>query len=310
MERSSIQLWQRLGVSVFVTNVSKKIYHSSLKATFQVYGKVVDTFITYNNLRRRYKDTTFAFVRFKEDAGARQGEDGVSHDALYHDPRNCPQPHAEIIPNTRFINESVEREDSSDRFDVDNHASHLSQSVSSDTSNTGLLDVPISVEPTFQVCKEERASEKVDDVGPDVRDLDGQSISNESRLQEVQVDQLEDRVQDVYLKVGQGTGLILAGQNMSMPSGLRAGIDRLQWWAGAIRDKRNHGKGPTIYKLVNKMNRKKGVTHKEHRGAEPKNVNSSSPRSGSQLGRMEALVTLELGKKICGWVSMCLMQLW
>ncbi|KAK8999104.1 hypothetical protein V6N11_070282 [Hibiscus sabdariffa] len=63
---------RRSGFSVFIVNVSKRIHHSTLKEALQVYGEILDTFIAHNNPRRSLKATTFAFVRFKEELGAKR----------------------------------------------------------------------------------------------------------------------------------------------------------------------------------------------------------------------------------------------
>ncbi|KAL4342161.1 hypothetical protein GQ457_08G032390 [Hibiscus cannabinus] len=55
---------KRLGVSVFVNFVSKRIHPSTLKEAFREYGKVVDVYIAYKNVRRAGMRSTFAFVRF------------------------------------------------------------------------------------------------------------------------------------------------------------------------------------------------------------------------------------------------------
>ncbi|GMI96300.1 hypothetical protein HRI_003299300 [Hibiscus trionum] len=55
---------RREGFSVFVDNVSKRIHHSALREAFGSYGKVVDVFVAYKNMKRRLKPTTFALVRY------------------------------------------------------------------------------------------------------------------------------------------------------------------------------------------------------------------------------------------------------
>ncbi|KAL4318738.1 hypothetical protein GQ457_18G015890 [Hibiscus cannabinus] len=58
------------GVSVFVNYVRKRIHQTTLKDAFSEYGKVIDTYIAYHNLKRIKNNYTFAFVRFAcwEDA--------------------------------------------------------------------------------------------------------------------------------------------------------------------------------------------------------------------------------------------------
>ncbi|KAL4278723.1 hypothetical protein GQ457_03G015930 [Hibiscus cannabinus] len=45
---------------------------NTLKEAFQVYGEVLDVYVAFNNQRRRFKKTSFAFVRFKSDEEARR----------------------------------------------------------------------------------------------------------------------------------------------------------------------------------------------------------------------------------------------
>ncbi|KAE8725239.1 hypothetical protein F3Y22_tig00009009pilonHSYRG00299 [Hibiscus syriacus] len=52
------------GFTIFVNYVSKRIHVSSLKEVFQVYGVVLDVFIAYKSLKRKFADSIFAFVRF------------------------------------------------------------------------------------------------------------------------------------------------------------------------------------------------------------------------------------------------------
>ncbi|GMJ02655.1 hypothetical protein HRI_003934700 [Hibiscus trionum] len=61
---------RRLGVSIFVDNVSRRIHLKTLKEAFQEYGTVVDVYMAYGNQKRRNKPIVFAFVRFsnKEEA--------------------------------------------------------------------------------------------------------------------------------------------------------------------------------------------------------------------------------------------------
>ncbi|GMJ09231.1 hypothetical protein HRI_004592300 [Hibiscus trionum] len=56
---------RRLGFTVFVNYVSKRIHYRTLKEAFEGYGSVRDVFVAYNSLRRRGSSSTFAFVRFK-----------------------------------------------------------------------------------------------------------------------------------------------------------------------------------------------------------------------------------------------------
>ncbi|KAK8510658.1 hypothetical protein V6N12_055585 [Hibiscus sabdariffa] len=65
-----LNLRRRLGVSVFVDNVSKRIHQKALWEAFQVYGSVVDVYIALRNQKRKNKAATFAFVRFKSDREA------------------------------------------------------------------------------------------------------------------------------------------------------------------------------------------------------------------------------------------------
>ncbi|KAK8532100.1 hypothetical protein V6N12_053549 [Hibiscus sabdariffa] len=55
---------QRAGVSVFVDFISKRIHRATLREAFAGYGKVVDTYIAYNNPGRQKRRYTFAFIRF------------------------------------------------------------------------------------------------------------------------------------------------------------------------------------------------------------------------------------------------------
>ncbi|KAL4348556.1 hypothetical protein GQ457_17G007420 [Hibiscus cannabinus] len=68
----------RIGYTVFVENVSKRIHVSALREAFQCYGQVADVYIAYWNRKRIKNPTTFAFVRFKtaEEAkcAARKGD--------------------------------------------------------------------------------------------------------------------------------------------------------------------------------------------------------------------------------------------
>ncbi|GMJ03208.1 hypothetical protein HRI_003990000 [Hibiscus trionum] len=61
---------RRLGVSIFVDNVSRRIHPKTLKEAFLEYGSMVDVYMAYRNQRKRNKPTVFAFVRFskKEEA--------------------------------------------------------------------------------------------------------------------------------------------------------------------------------------------------------------------------------------------------
>ncbi|KAK8697339.1 hypothetical protein V6N13_113491 [Hibiscus sabdariffa] len=58
-----VQSW-RPGVSVFVDFISKRIHRATLREAFVGYGKVVDTYIAYNNPGRQKRRYTFAFIRF------------------------------------------------------------------------------------------------------------------------------------------------------------------------------------------------------------------------------------------------------
>ncbi|KAK9042894.1 hypothetical protein V6N11_071248 [Hibiscus sabdariffa] len=75
---SSRELRRRLGHTVFVENVSKRIHVSALKEAFQCYGQVVDVYIAYRNKKHLRDLTTFSFVRFKSiedaDCAARSGD--------------------------------------------------------------------------------------------------------------------------------------------------------------------------------------------------------------------------------------------
>ncbi|GMJ04216.1 hypothetical protein HRI_004090800 [Hibiscus trionum] len=55
---------RRCGFSVFVDNVSKRIRPSTLTDAFSGYGRVLDTYVAYNNKKREMKSSTFAFIRF------------------------------------------------------------------------------------------------------------------------------------------------------------------------------------------------------------------------------------------------------
>ncbi|KAK8712086.1 hypothetical protein V6N13_147337 [Hibiscus sabdariffa] len=58
------------GVTVFVNYVSKRIHWRTLKEVFSAYGKVLRVFIAYNNARRIYSKSTFAFVRYASQKDA------------------------------------------------------------------------------------------------------------------------------------------------------------------------------------------------------------------------------------------------
>ncbi|GMI76022.1 hypothetical protein HRI_001271500 [Hibiscus trionum] len=60
---------QRKGFTVFVNHVSKRIHRLTLQEAFSVYGEVADVYIAYNNVKRKNRRDTFAFIRF-----AKQGE--------------------------------------------------------------------------------------------------------------------------------------------------------------------------------------------------------------------------------------------
>ncbi|KAK9045677.1 hypothetical protein V6N11_051586 [Hibiscus sabdariffa] len=47
-------------------------YISILSRTFQVFGEILDVYVAFNNQRRRFKKTSFAFVKFKSDEEARR----------------------------------------------------------------------------------------------------------------------------------------------------------------------------------------------------------------------------------------------
>ncbi|XVF78458.1 hypothetical protein PTKIN_Ptkin14bG0135200 [Pterospermum kingtungense] len=53
------------GSKVFVDNLSHRVSKEALWEAFDAYGRVVDVYIGTMNNPRRYKSTTFAFVRFK-----------------------------------------------------------------------------------------------------------------------------------------------------------------------------------------------------------------------------------------------------
>ncbi|GMJ09343.1 hypothetical protein like AT2G27330 [Hibiscus trionum] len=55
---------RRLGFTIFMDNVSRRIHPKTLREAFQEYGSVVDVYIAYGNAKRRNKPTVFAFVRF------------------------------------------------------------------------------------------------------------------------------------------------------------------------------------------------------------------------------------------------------
>ncbi|GMJ08960.1 hypothetical protein HRI_004565200 [Hibiscus trionum] len=70
VRRGENKVRRRLGVSIFVDNVSRRIRPETLKQAFLEYGVVVDVYVAYGNQKRRFKPTVFAFVRFskKEEA--------------------------------------------------------------------------------------------------------------------------------------------------------------------------------------------------------------------------------------------------
>ncbi|KAK8492808.1 hypothetical protein V6N11_034741 [Hibiscus sabdariffa] len=72
VQSSTSNVRRRIGVSVFVDNVSKRIHRLALWEAFQVYGTVVDVYIALRNQKRKYKTSTFAFVRFKSEFEARR----------------------------------------------------------------------------------------------------------------------------------------------------------------------------------------------------------------------------------------------
>ncbi|KAL4282967.1 hypothetical protein GQ457_16G007830 [Hibiscus cannabinus] len=70
--RRKVNHWDRkalssrhTGFSVFIDNVSKRIHRTTLGEAFEEYGKVLDVFVAYHNIKRRSSATTFAFVRFR-----------------------------------------------------------------------------------------------------------------------------------------------------------------------------------------------------------------------------------------------------
>ncbi|GMI93741.1 hypothetical protein HRI_003043400 [Hibiscus trionum] len=65
----------RQGFTVFINNVSKRIHYATLKEAFNIYGEVLDSYITYRSLARKRSQTTFAFIRFKTQAGAKRAID-------------------------------------------------------------------------------------------------------------------------------------------------------------------------------------------------------------------------------------------
>ncbi|GMI85574.1 hypothetical protein HRI_002226700 [Hibiscus trionum] len=61
---------RRLGVSIFIDNVSKRIHPRTLKEALSGFGVVADTYIAYWNRRRRNNPITFAFARFSSEGEA------------------------------------------------------------------------------------------------------------------------------------------------------------------------------------------------------------------------------------------------
>ncbi|GMJ11561.1 hypothetical protein HRI_004825300 [Hibiscus trionum] len=58
-------VFRRVGVSIFVDNVSRRIRTATLIEAFSEYGSVVDAYIAYDNPKRRFKPAVFAFIRFR-----------------------------------------------------------------------------------------------------------------------------------------------------------------------------------------------------------------------------------------------------
>ncbi|KAK8992053.1 hypothetical protein V6N11_044945 [Hibiscus sabdariffa] len=53
--------------SAFIDNLSKRVSRRSLWELFSLHGKVTRVFIPFRNNRPRYKEVTFAFVRFENN---------------------------------------------------------------------------------------------------------------------------------------------------------------------------------------------------------------------------------------------------
>ncbi|GMJ13842.1 hypothetical protein HRI_005053400 [Hibiscus trionum] len=63
---------RRLGFSVFVDNISKRIHKETLKESLASAGKISDIYVAYNNPKRILNPTTFAFVRFRSEEEGRR----------------------------------------------------------------------------------------------------------------------------------------------------------------------------------------------------------------------------------------------
>ncbi|KAK8713403.1 hypothetical protein V6N13_148621 [Hibiscus sabdariffa] len=93
-----------------------------------------------------------------------------------------------------------------------------------------LLDVPISLEANIEILGEGTGFSVHEDIGLSGCNPQVQSISHESRLQEVQVGVLEDKALE---GISQPVLAEVYGTNKLF--GLRAGLDRTFWWVSASK---------------------------------------------------------------------------
>ncbi|KAK8577811.1 hypothetical protein V6N13_076494 [Hibiscus sabdariffa] len=93
-------------------------------------------------------------------------------------------------------------------------------------SDHALLDVPISLEANMEVIGDGIAFDGSKDLGLTESNPQAHTISNESRLQEVQVNVIDDQA---LLDISQPVSVAKSGSNKHI--GLRAGLDRMCWWA-------------------------------------------------------------------------------
>ncbi|KAK8509979.1 hypothetical protein V6N13_118520 [Hibiscus sabdariffa] len=158
-----------------------------------------------------------------------------------------------------------------------------------------LLDVPISLEANIEVLGEGTGFGVHEDSGLSGCNPQVQSISHESRLQEVQVDVLEDKALE---DISQPVLAEVYGTNKLF--GLRAGLDRTLWWASTSKSNKlvkRSSSGKRISKSKSKELGQKAMGD-ERGGIVP--AVALSPRGQINARLEEAKATLELGNSL-GW---------
>ncbi|KAK8563736.1 hypothetical protein V6N13_006028 [Hibiscus sabdariffa] len=113
----------------------------------------------------------------------------------------------------------------------ENHATSSNNLSFCSVGDPGLLDVPISLEANMAIIGDGIAVGLPKDLGSTGYNPQARSISHESRLQEVQVNVLDHMN---LVNISQSS--LASTHDSNKHFGLRAGLDKMYWWASAFKD--------------------------------------------------------------------------